>query len=166
MSSFFSVINPWSAEKMRSVSEYFTLLHPDVRLRIGVATVYANVARKHHKLRFDGQNLKNSKLSLKYKNKSVKKYTRGKKDEALKNIILSISTCPDTYKLAIAIGSRSLLLHLIGDYISAIVDANRIFELYKGPPNLIQLLREEKRESITLLNKQLRDDEHYTVSLK
>lgn len=145
---------------------YFSTINPIYRLRQGVRFVYPDVAEYCKYPIFTSNTIKDNGKSKKYKKRAIKLYAKGKNDKAMKYIILSVNVCPDTYHLDVSMGGRSLILFVIGDYISALADINRVSFNKRSPENLLLRLKTLKADCIFQLNKKLQELEGFRVSLK
>ncbi|XKL65692.1 hypothetical protein PGB90_009112 [Kerria lacca] len=158
---FCSRLNPFH-ERSRIKSEtlsYFAMINPVDRLRNGVSVVYLDVAERRKYPTFTLNTIKNEKKATKYKKKARKLHAKGRNNKAMKYIILSVNVCPDTYHLDVAMGHRSLLLFVFGDYVSALVDTNRVLINNRSSENFLSLISETKADCISQLNKKLKEHE-------
>lgn len=141
-------------------------LDPIQRLHNGVTSVYPNIAKSYSYPVFTSDSIKNIIKAKRYKMEAVTQHGKRKHTLAMGNIILSIGVCPNVIYRDYAFGVRSCILYFIGDYISALVDVNRILKNNRGPKNFMLQMNEQKARCITSANRMLRYMENFKVNLK
>lgn len=145
---------------------YFSTLTPVNRMLKGVSYVYSDVIQHHIYPTFTEDIIKNTRQAIYYRTRFNKLRVGGKPVKAMKNILLSINVCPDNSHLDIAIGNRSVLLYTLNDYISALVDVNRVLKNKRCSKHFLLQMEKQKSKIVTKLNQQLQQNAILKVNSK
>lgn len=145
---------------------FFDRLQPEYRMVRGVTYLFPDIVGRFATTRYlieSPKTVQNAKIFLKI---SISSYNRGKYNEAMRNIMFSINTCPNNENLDFLIGTRSCYLFFLGDYTSALADANRILINNRCPQNFMLRMSEHKFRCIIMANLTLHYWGFLKVSLK
>lgn len=157
--------SPEDSDDSESLLHFSTLSIED-RMRNGVIDVYPDVVEIFVDLNFPFDSYKDEQEAVDYKNITAMLYSTGQGNKAMKNILLSINLCPDTINLDYSLGFRSWILFSMSDYISALVDINRILRSKRGPADFVFQMNKQKTRCITEASTKLQDMTYFKVSLK